>query len=82
VTWILAAATVVVLSAIAVGCRRADRDRCRAAHPTALRLAYPLLVAANGDAAGLAAPVPRRRERHLVVVGTNAGEVSTRKIRD
>jgi hypothetical protein len=78
VTWILAGATVMVLSAIAVGCRRADRDRCRAAHPTALRLVYPLLVAANGDA-GSPGPLPRRRERHLVVVGTDAGEISARR---
>jgi hypothetical protein len=79
VTWILAGATVMVLSAIAVGCRRADRDRCRAAHPTALRLVYPLLVAANGDVAGPPAPLPRRRERHLVVVGTDTGEISARR---
>ena len=71
-TWILAGATVMVLSAIAVGYRRADRERCRAAHPTALRPAYPLAVAANGDAGALPAlgPCPPPRRRHLVAVRT------------
>lgn len=78
-TWILAAATVLVLSAIAVGYRRADRDRCRATHPTALRLAYPLPVAANGDAAMVAPPGARRRERHLEVVRSHAEDVSCRR---
>jgi hypothetical protein len=78
VTWILAGATVLVLGAIAVAYRRADRDRCRAAHPTALRLVYPLLVAANGDAPASAA-LPRRRERHLVVVRSGPGNVSSRR---
>jgi hypothetical protein len=78
VTWILAGATVMVLTVIAVGYRRADRERCRAAHPTALRLAYPLLVAANGDAPMAAPPGPRRRERHLEVVGTHSEDVSCR----
>lgn len=77
-TWILAGATVVVLSAIAVAYRRADRERCRAAHPTALRLAYPLLVAANGDAPVAGPPCPPRRERHLVVVRTDGGEINRR----
>lgn len=77
-TWILAGATVIVLSSIAVGYRRADRDRCRAAHPTALRLAYPLPVAANGDAP-MTAPSLRRRERHLEVVRTHSEDVSCRR---
>jgi hypothetical protein len=77
VTWILAGATVMVLSAIAVAYRRADRDRCRAAHPTARRVVYPLLVAANGDAHGGPA-LPRCRERHLVIVRSRTGEVSAR----
>ncbi|MGH8975837.1 MAG: hypothetical protein ACRD0C_21840 [Acidimicrobiia bacterium] len=77
-TWILAGATVMVLSAIAVAYRRADRDRCRAAHPTALRVVYPLLVAANGDA-GAPAPSGRQRpERHLVVVRTGAAKLTRR----
>jgi hypothetical protein len=78
VTWILAGATVMVLSAIAVAYRRADRERCRAAHPTALRLAYPLLVAANGDAPVAGPPCPPRRECHLVVVRTTNEELSRR----
>jgi hypothetical protein len=79
VTWILAGATVMVLSVLAVAYRRADRDRCRAAHPTAQRVAYPLPVAANGDAAMAAPPSPRRRERHLEVVRTHAGDVTCRR---
>ncbi|HEY3239346.1 MAG TPA: hypothetical protein VGL92_07280 [Acidimicrobiia bacterium] len=78
-TWILAGATVMVLSVVAVAYRRADRDRCRAAHPTALRVAYPLLVAANGDAPMAAPPSPRRRERHLEVVRAGGGDVSCRR---
>ena len=69
-TWILAGATVMLLSAIAVGYRRADRDRCRTNHPTALRLAYPLAVAANGDTSMATPPGPPHRKRHLVVVRT------------
>jgi hypothetical protein len=75
VTWILAGATVMVLTVIAVAYRRADRERCRATHPTALRLAYPLPVAANGDTPRGAAPSPRRRERHLEVVRCRSEDV-------
>lgn len=78
-TCILAVATVLVLSAMAVGYRRAGRERCRAAHPTALRLAYPLPVAANGDAPLVVPPGPRRQERHLEIVRTHAGDVSCRR---
>ncbi len=78
VTWILTGATVMMLSVIAVAYRRADRERCQAAHPTALRLAYPLLVAANGDTPVAAAPCPPRRERHLVVVCTDGKEITRR----
>ena len=78
-TWILAGATVMVLTVIAVAYRRADRDRCRSAHPTALRLAYPLPVAANGDASMLAPPGTRRRERHLEVVRCQARDDSRRR---
>ena len=75
-TWILAGTTVMVLTVIAVAYRRADRERCRAAHPTALRLAYPLPVAANGDSSMMTPPGPRRRERHLEVVRCHAEDVS------
>lgn len=78
-TWILAGATVMVLSVIAVGYRRADRDRCRATHPTTLRLAYPLPVAANGDTSGAVPPSLRRRERHLEVVRSHPEDVSCRR---
>ena len=78
-TWILAGATVVVLSAIAVAVRRADRERCRAAHPTALRLAYPLPVAANGDASPVPLDGPPRRPRHLVVIRGGPGDLSCRR---
>ncbi len=78
-TWILAGATVLVLSVIAVAYRRADRDRCRAAHPTALRLVYPLLVAANGDAGAPACGCGHRRERHLVAVPRPAAPNVTRR---
>jgi len=78
VTWILAGATVMVLTVIAVAYRRADRERCRAAHPTALRLAYPLPVAANGDTPPGPRSGPRRRERHLEVVRCYAEDVSRR----
>jgi hypothetical protein len=63
---------------IAVAYRRADRDRCRATHPTALRLAYPLPVAANGDATMVAPASSRRRERHLEVVRTHSEDLSCR----
>jgi hypothetical protein len=78
VTWILAGATVMVLSVITVGYRRADRDRCRATHPTALRLAYPLPVAANGDTPRATPPNPRRA-RHLEVVRTGPEKVNCRR---
>ncbi|MGH9042059.1 MAG: hypothetical protein ACRDZ3_17705 [Acidimicrobiia bacterium] len=78
-TWILAGATVMLLSAIAVSYRRADRDRCRATHPTALRLAYPLPIAANGDTPVGAASGVRRRERHLVAVPSAIDDVSCRR---
>lgn len=66
-TWILAVATVMLLGGIATAYRRAERDRCRAAHPTARRpIANPLLAAVNGDT--VEAPVTARR-RHLRVVG-------------
>jgi hypothetical protein len=79
VTWILAGATVMVLSVITVGYRRADRDRCRATHPTALRLEYPLPVAANGDTPRATPPNPRRRARHLEVVRTQGDDISCRR---
>lgn len=78
-TWILAGATVMVLTVIAVAYRRADRERCRATHPTALRVAYALRVAANGDASMPAPTSPRRRERHLEVVRAHPEDVSCRR---
>ncbi|MDQ3946465.1 MAG: hypothetical protein M3357_15200, partial [Actinomycetota bacterium] len=67
-----------VLSAMAVAYRRAERDRGRAAHPTARAVAYPLPVAANGDPPMATPASPRRRERHLEVVRTQA-DVSCRR---
>lgn len=68
-TWILALATLMLLGAIALAYRRAERDRCRAAHPTARPTASPLRAAVNGDPAQ--APAPPRR--HLRVVECHSG---------
>lgn len=64
-TWILALATVMVLAVIAVAYRRASRERCRAAHPSAGPAVRPLLAAVNGDVAA----APARAGRHLRLVG-------------
>ncbi|MGH8992161.1 MAG: hypothetical protein ACRDYV_01915 [Acidimicrobiia bacterium] len=76
-TWILAAATVMVLSSIAVGYRHADRDRCRAAHPTAREVAPPLRLAVNGTCTP-GGPTPKRR-RHLEVVQSRVSQMTQSK---
>lgn len=67
-TWILAGATLVLLSSMVIGYHRADRDRCRAAHPTARPVLYPLRVAVNSNVDLVRAPSSPGRDRHLEVV--------------